>query len=1103
MGMTSFESAALVSVLVFLVSASVGCAATVSESKAVKKRVKAPYTLLYNNDTTNTAGCRSPYHKKRERFTEKKLVASIEEVAGKGVDCYLLSPGMGWVPWWQSKVEPDFYEWWMKRTGLKTVSGNRSGSGYETYVYNGGDMVQVLIDTCRKHNMAPFVSLRLNDVHAQECYRDKTQRSIVSCRFYCEHPEWHIDPEHYKRKGYYGKRGMDWAVPQVRAYKLKLIAELADKYDLAGLELDFLRHSQLFRDNGPTPRERIRVITGFVSKVRKALDRKGGKRKWLCVRIPLLLSRHPELGLDVKKLHAAGVDMFNLSGWYHTTQNTDAAKVRKLVPGAAIYVEMTHVAGRNPHFHKSRNYGTNPCPRTSDQQFYTTARLARARGADGVSLFNFVYYRMFRKGVVDYREPPFHVLPGLVDRKFLAAQPPYYWLGDASYVKRLPRRFKHGQSLFFGMDMLPVGKGTELRLRVHFKEVLGDRKLVARFNGRRLNPVADLGGFYGNPFDTMITPSGKHRAAWALPAEAIRDGRNELEVRLESGQPATIIWIDAGASGKAADQRNSAKRRGLVLYLDDLTHIGSCVSPYRRKKRGERFSEAMLIADVDEVADAGADIHLLQPGLGWSPLWKSKVLPFRKHHAWIKKRYGCRDGFFDAYMLGGGDIVGAFVKRCRERGTQPYVSLRMNDYHHKEVMDLGPEEFKKHPRPVTLSSSRFQMEHKDWRLGPETKESARLLAQLKTMADARENRRARGEARHTRVLNWAVPEVRQHKLAFITEICENYDIDGFELDFMRYARLFRKDKTSSRQRLKIMTGFCRKVRKVLDRTSPGGRRRRLCVRIPHHSATYDELGIDIAAWHAAGVDMFNLSCFYSCEQQTQLPRLAALAPDAEFFLEMTQTTLRLHGRGREQFRMTTPEQFTTAAAVAAAQGASGMSLFNFMYYRKNGERPGVMTEPPFAVFRLMKKAMQMPPAAQHYFFGPGSNVWRASDYVLPVFMKRGRTATFRLTMAPPPGGWKKPGRLRIQTRGTSKGRSFKMLFNGQELSRTSDTSEPFPSRYNNKENALGYPEELRAWRVPVKLMKKGKNTIQLTQTEGGGVEVLFVDVGVSETEEAR
>jgi hypothetical protein len=519
---------------------------SMAQSNKSEERPKAPYKLLYNNDTTNTASCKSPYHKKGEPFTEAKLVASIEEVAGKGVDAYLLSPGMGWVPWWPSKVEPDYYEWWKKRTGLEVI-GARSGSGYEKYAYDGGDMVQVLIDTCRKLKMAPFVSLRLNDVHAQEDYVEKNQRSLNSSRFYVENPQWHLDPEHYKIKGYYGKRGMDWAVPEVREEKLKLLRELAENYDLAGLELDFLRHSQFFRDNGPPAEKRIEIMTAFVSEVRKALDKKEGQRRWLGVRIPLTQSAHPALGLDVKKLYDAGVDMFNLSCWYDTTQITDTPSVRNLVPNAAIYVEMTHTTGMNPHFHENKQgYGTIEKPRTSDEQFYTTARLAYARGADGMSLFNFVYYRMDRPPIVAYEEPPFHVLPKLVDRDFLAKQPPYYYLAGASYSRELPRTFNNGQSWRFQLDMLPTGENTTLRLRIHATKPIGDSRFTAKMNKAELMPTEDVSAFYDNPYDRMITPDAKHRLAWVLPANVVRDGLNKIELTLESGGPVTLFWMDTG-----------------------------------------------------------------------------------------------------------------------------------------------------------------------------------------------------------------------------------------------------------------------------------------------------------------------------------------------------------------------------------------------------------------------------------------------------------------------------------------------------------------------------------------------------------------------------
>ncbi len=513
---------------------------------------KAPFRLLFNNDSTNTAGVVSPWHKEGEPFEESMLVASIAEVAQTGVDAYLLSPGMGWVPWWQSAVEQDFYDWWRQRTGLE-VSGKMLGQGFEKYVSEGGDMVRVLVETCRKLGMAPFVSLRLNDVHNQEYYAQKHQKSLVSCRFYTEHPEWHIDPQHPAVQGYYHRRGMNWAVPEVRAYKLALLSELAAKYDLAGLELDFLRDNTLFRDGETDPAIRVEIITEFVGQVRAALDRgrRGAARRYLCVRIPLALAAHADIGLDVQRLREAGVDMFNLSGWFHTSQRSDLAAVRELLPESAIYLEMTHSTGWHPYFLAPGLYGTDGDPRTSDHQFYTTALLAHRRGADGLSLFNFVYYRMGGRSEIPVMEPPFHVLSKLNDIEFLSRQDQYYMLGGSSYYRQAPRELTVGQPVEFTLDMLapgPDSAGAKLpsRLRVHTEHALTPACIVtAAFNGRLLDPCPDTSGFFGNPFDGMISPPG-HRRAWFLPGQLLKDGLNSLQIELVGGGPTKIIYVDAG-----------------------------------------------------------------------------------------------------------------------------------------------------------------------------------------------------------------------------------------------------------------------------------------------------------------------------------------------------------------------------------------------------------------------------------------------------------------------------------------------------------------------------------------------------------------------------
>ena len=531
-----------------------------------------------------------------------------------------------------------------------------------------------------------------------------------------------------------------------------------------------------------------------------------------------------------------------------------------------------------------------------------------------------------------------------------------------------------------------------------------------------------------------------------------------------------------------------------VLYSDDLTHIGTCVSPYHKK--GELFRQEMIERDVDEVADAGADIHLLQPGLGWSPMWRSQVLPFEEHYRWVKERYGCADSVFDRYLLKGGDIVQVFVDRCRKRGTSPFISLRMNDYHGKHFLDFTREQIAASAKSgahktgflLTQFASRFQAEHHDWRIGPDPDGVAEI-----TNPDAfRDATRLRTQTGHMRVLNWAIPEVREHKFAFIQELCENYDIDGFELDFMRDSYLFPQDSTTSVQRLKIMTDFCARVRDLLERTARSSRRR-LCVRIPNHREIHDALGIDIPTWHEAGVDMFNLSCHYCTEQQTQLPQLVAQAPMADFFLELTHTSMRLHRDGAEEYRMMTRDHFRTSAHLAHSQGAAGVSLFNFMYYRLHDARAdAVCGEPPFDVVKDLKDPAALADAPQHYFQGTGSQIWDIPGFPLPRQLNAGQPEIFALAMAPPSTGWLCPGRLRVQTHTHGQDRQFKAVFNGCELVETNDVSEPFQTAYQ-QQGALGRPGELRAWIVPSKAMQTGANTLDLTLVSGDPITIVFID----------
>ena len=113
--------------------------------------------------------------------------------------------------------------------------------------------------------------------------------------------------------------------------------------------------------------------------------------------------------------------------------------------------------------------------------------------------------------------------------------------------------------------------------------------------------------------------------------------------------------------------------------------------------------------------------------------------------------------------------------------------------------------------------------------------------------------------------------MRERKLAFLTELCENYDLAGVELDWLRDHHIFPKDLPAS-NRSEIMTGFLGEVRRLLDRTSGSGRRRYLAVRVPLALAGHGDLGFDVVRATQAGVDVLNCSSWYCTQPWSDLAR---------------------------------------------------------------------------------------------------------------------------------------------------------------------------------------------------------------------------------------
>ncbi len=522
-----------------------------------------------------------------------------------------------------------------------------------------------------------------------------------------------------------------------------------------------------------------------------------------------------------------------------------------------------------------------------------------------------------------------------------------------------------------------------------------------------------------------------------------------------------------------------------VLFSNDTVNTVSCVSPYHA--RGEPFSQRILEASIDETVNTGVDAHLLQPGLTMVPWWKSRQYAYAEHIRWYEATYGTRvrDNPYARYMLEGGDMVGAFVARCRAGGIAPFVSLRMNDSHGKEFVDTpGGGDIPEIPGYSLHCVNRFYKDHPQFRIDPDPAKVGK-------------------EHWNTRVLNWANPAVVDWMFGFVREICEDYDIDGLELDFMRHCNFFRVNETTFAQRAAVMTAFVRRVRALLNRTAKPGRHRWLGARIPCYAAPLDPLGLDLPALVGAGLEILNLSPYYLTAQQVDVAEIRRRAPGVAIHLELTHSVANV-GRvpgayDNTLFLRATDEILATAAHLAYARGADGVSTFNFAYFREFGAPGrGPFHEPPFALLQQLRDPQWVATQPQHYFLS-GSTGWAAllgRPSVLPKAVKPGAGASFTLDLAPPRGGWKNGGRLRVRARDGLGEAAWSAKFNGAPLPVSADRSAPYRTRY--AASHLPADELIRAWHVPVAALRAGFNLIEVAlPKDAKAATIEYLELGAS------
>ena len=558
-----------------------------------------------------------------------------------------------------------------------------------------------------------------------------------------------------------------------------------------------------------------------------------------------------------------------------------------------------------------------------------------------------------------------------------------------------------------------------------------------------------------------------------------------------------------------------------VMYDHDLTHAV-------REGAGSGVDvEARIASTIEELrARSGVDTVVVAAGLGEVPVWDSQYYPLRVHAELWRERTGRAppsDALLTGEVLAGGDPLGAARRASSAGEVHPlrfYVSLRMNDKHFTHVpghYDAYTATIRVPSRHVFETVSRFLWSDLDRRISLERHRGDTAAMDPSLF----------GSGYHV-LLDYAKPGVLEHKSALIRDLVRAQDMDGLVLDFMRVPHLFNQRDTTRSQRVAIMTRLIADARAALDlRAASREHPIALAVRIPYLPEARSRLGIDIAAWALAGVDVFVLGFerdwsqpfFYHGDRIVDFTEVRRLGGDVRAYQEINYATqvrrvlladctrsvpvtYRTHercwvdegarrcdrieaatyaeaSRTYDARRRTTRSQMISGAHAAYARGADGVYLFNMPYYRGgDGPDPERRVDPPFDAMQCLgEPSCVARAAAPHYFLARQFELdYQELDgsYPLPAEVPgAGEALAIALFTPAPAGGFPETMRLDVELESRPTGDLVASL-GGRRLEAASPAP---PRRATGHRCAIAEPERRLTFIVPGGSITDGRNEL--------------------------
>lgn len=264
--------------------------------------------VILNEDMTNFVYCMKLRGSDGSEITEQLLRDYMDNYADTGItDLFLNVGGLS------SATDSEVKTSYSKRAHVTFERGqavdyqNTYAGLTDTVLHkNGLDIYTIWIDECKKNEIHPWLSFRMNDCHRLF----EAPNALVPPEIYENFPT-RSRIRHREQLDYYD-RCRDFELAEVRAYERDYILEMLDRYDVYGIELDFQRELECFGIGREESGRKVMVeyVAELKSAVSKFEEKYGHK-----IRIALRGHQSPELsyemGFDIGEMARRGLlDMY-------------------------------------------------------------------------------------------------------------------------------------------------------------------------------------------------------------------------------------------------------------------------------------------------------------------------------------------------------------------------------------------------------------------------------------------------------------------------------------------------------------------------------------------------------------------------------------------------------------------------------------------------------------------------------------------------------------------------------------------------------------------------------------------------------------------------